>query len=74
MAKGPGEKFCSSCGQVIESLAEICPHCGVRQMNPPSGGESAALPMILNGVLGIFGFLGSAISSPGPQVGASCCC
>ena len=56
--KGPDEKFCTSCGRVIKLLAEICPHCGVRQMHPTSGGESAALPMILNGVLGFFGFMG----------------
>lgn len=23
--------YCSSCGQIIKSEAEICPHCGVRQ-------------------------------------------
>ena len=56
--KGLDEKFCTSCGQAIKSLAEICPHCGVRQMHPPSGGESAAVPVILNGVLGFFGFMG----------------
>jgi TM2 domain-containing membrane protein YozV len=31
--KGPGEKFCHECGEVIRLRAEICPKCGVRQ--PP---------------------------------------
>jgi TM2 domain-containing membrane protein YozV/ribosomal protein L40E len=34
--KGPDEKFCSECGSIIKLRAEICPKCGVRQMNPPS--------------------------------------
>ena len=33
--KGIDEKFCSECGAVIKAKAEICPKCGVRQMNPP---------------------------------------
>jgi TM2 domain-containing membrane protein YozV len=35
VGKGPGEKFCKDCGQVINERAEICPHCGVRQMPSP---------------------------------------
>ncbi len=31
-------KYCSSCGQTIDSRAEICPKCGVRQMYPPYHG------------------------------------
>jgi len=27
---GPDEHFCSSCGEIIKKLAEICPKCGVR--------------------------------------------
>ena len=34
--KGPNEKFCSDCGQVINAKAEICPKCGVRQMRVPN--------------------------------------
>jgi hypothetical protein len=28
---GPDENYCSSCGEIIKSKAEICPECGVRQ-------------------------------------------
>jgi TM2 domain-containing membrane protein YozV len=35
-AKGPDEKFCSECGEIINAKAEICPKCGVRQSPPPS--------------------------------------
>lgn len=35
-AKRADEKFCTECGSVINAKAEICPHCGVRQMPPPS--------------------------------------
>lgn len=31
VAKGPDEKFCSNCGEIIAKSAEICPDCGVRQ-------------------------------------------
>ena len=31
--KHESEKFCSSCGERIKKEAEICPKCGVRQMN-----------------------------------------
>jgi TM2 domain-containing membrane protein YozV/ribosomal protein L40E len=31
--KAVDEKFCSECGAVIKAKAEICPKCGVRQMN-----------------------------------------
>ncbi|MBK1684812.1 NINE protein [Rhodoferax fermentans] len=34
--KAVDEKFCSECGAVIKAKAEICPKCGVRQMNPPA--------------------------------------
>lgn len=30
------EKFCFACGQSIDSRAEICPKCGVRQASAPS--------------------------------------
>lgn len=33
--KASDEKFCSECGALIKARAEICPKCGVRQMNPP---------------------------------------
>jgi TM2 domain-containing membrane protein YozV len=34
--KSDHEKFCSECGQLINTKAEICPKCGVRQMAAPS--------------------------------------
>ena len=61
-AKKPDEKFCTSCGEIIKLMAELCPHCGVRQLPTPGislgGTDDAALPMILNGILGFFGFMG----------------
>ena len=32
--KNADEKFCSDCGSVIKTKAEICPKCGVRQQAP----------------------------------------
>lgn len=40
--KGPDEKFCSECGEIIRARAEICPHCGVRQI--PYGGLGTVAP------------------------------
>lgn len=43
--KGLDEKFCSDCGAVIKTKAEICPKCGVRQMAAPSSlGLGATAP------------------------------
>jgi TM2 domain-containing membrane protein YozV len=33
--RGAHEKYCFECGATIRINAEICPHCGVRQMPPP---------------------------------------
>jgi TM2 domain-containing membrane protein YozV len=30
-SSGPYEQYCSICGEVIKTAAEICPECGVRQ-------------------------------------------
>jgi TM2 domain-containing membrane protein YozV len=35
--KGPDEVYCRDCGSIISERAEICPDCGVRQHDPPSG-------------------------------------
>jgi len=36
----PDEVFCTSCGVVIKEHAEICPECGVRQLEPaPAPGQ-----------------------------------
>ena len=40
--KNVDEKFCSDCGSVIKTKAEICPKCGVRQMAAPSSIDLAA--------------------------------
>jgi len=56
--RGPNDKFCITCGRVINILAEICPHCGVRQIQSPDNTSSVAIPMALNGCLGFFGCMG----------------
>ena len=40
--KNADEKFCSDCGSVIKTKAEICPKCGVRQMAVPSSIDLSA--------------------------------
>jgi len=64
--KAADEKYCSDCGEVIKTKAEICPKCGVRQSSPPSAfgsiannGKSkivAALLALFLGGLGIHKF------------------
>jgi len=61
-----GEKFCKDCGKVIDAKAEICPHCGVRQLPVPNmlgnvapNGKSklaAALLAFFLGSLGVHKF------------------
>ncbi len=36
-ALAPGQKYCSTCGNVLAQAAEICPRCGVRQPGGASG-------------------------------------
>lgn len=38
---GP-QKRCATCDRSIHRLAEICPHCGVRQMPPPAAAQASA--------------------------------
>lgn len=45
--------FCFACGQGIDSRAEICPKCGVRQKS--AGGKSKSTAAILAFFLGGFG-------------------
>jgi TM2 domain-containing membrane protein YozV len=56
----PVENFCRDCGAVIQSRAEICPKCGVRQrMIPSAGGRnrtSAAILALFLGGLGVHKF------------------
>ena len=68
--KGLDEIFCSSCGVFIKKEAEICPHCGVRQLgqhntslNNKQGFAIASL------VLGIVSFFIPFIGSVGGIVG-----
>ena len=37
LGPAPTAKYCHHCGQLIASLAEICPKCGVRQQGVPTG-------------------------------------
>ncbi len=56
---GQGEKYCSSCGEVIDEEAEICPECGVRQKPDVRGGKdrvTAGILAILLGTLGVHKF------------------
>jgi|GEM_PF-4188492 len=39
--KGPDEKYCSECGEIINIKAEICPKCGVRQLNISNNTENS---------------------------------
>ena len=41
VTKGADEKFCSTCGAIIKTVAEICPKCGVRQTATKSIGDSS---------------------------------
>jgi TM2 domain-containing membrane protein YozV len=63
-SKGPDEKFCESCGEIIKLQAEICPKCGVRQKKSPTSGKSkttAGILALLIGGLGVHKFyLGQA--------------
>ena len=59
-ALAAGCKFCFVCGIVLDRRAELCPHCGVRQMMPPGhGGRDkvvAGLLALLLGGLGVHKF------------------
>jgi TM2 domain-containing membrane protein YozV len=58
----PSKKQCRACGQLIHPEAEICPHCGVRQMEPPKpeatpivGRKNKSTAALLGILLGGFG-------------------
>jgi TM2 domain-containing membrane protein YozV len=55
--KASDENFCTSCGNTIKTQAETCLNCGVRQKPDPTKLD-ADTPMLLNGLLGFFGFMG----------------
>lgn len=51
-------KYCHACGSVIDSMAVVCPRCGVIQSAPPAliGSEKKILPaFLLCFFLGVFG-------------------
>jgi len=61
--KGLDEKYCSECGAIIKSKAEICPKCGVRQSSPfanlsavAPNGKSKLAAILFAFFLGSFGF------------------
>lgn len=57
--KGADEMFCKSCGAIIKKEAEICPKCGVRQIQIELTQKSrvtAALLAIFLGGIGIHKF------------------
>ena len=70
---GSDECFCSSCGDIIKKLAEICPKCGVRlRAPPPAAPEKRRQSKFKLGCLSFIGVivvinLISAIVSPGEQ-------
>jgi len=52
LPKGPGEIYCSSCGNRINMNAEICPGCGVRQRKGADKTALALLTFFLGGIGG----------------------
>jgi len=55
----PVESYCRDCGAVIQSRAEICPKCGVRQRVMPTANRNrstAAIFAFFLGGLGIHKF------------------
>jgi hypothetical protein len=48
--KSPDEVFCRSCGELIRKEAEICPHCGVRNLytSPVSDNVSKDYGLLLS--------------------------
>ena len=56
--KSEGEMFCSDCGEVISSKAEICPKCGVRQKSSSTqapNGKSKVAAGVLALIVGSIG-------------------
>lgn len=58
--KGPDEKHCFECGEIIRAKAEICPKCGVRQPDvappQPVGDRNKYVAALLAFFLGGLGF------------------
>jgi TM2 domain-containing membrane protein YozV len=58
-ALGANQQFCSSCGQIISSLAPTCPHCGaptgVKVLPPGASPKLRLVALLLCWFFGIFG-------------------
>lgn len=52
--KNVNEKFCSECGAIIKALAEICPHCGVRQRRAKTAKSNSEKDKFIAGLLALF--------------------
>lgn len=56
---GANQQFCRSCGQIISSLAAVCPHCGAPTglRNIPAGAspKSRLVALLLCFFVGVFG-------------------
>ena len=66
MKAGVGEKYCSTCGEIIRKEAEICPKCGVRQAvqgTSLSRRLAAGILAILLGAFGVHSFYLGKIGS-----------
>lgn len=59
--KGPDEVFCRHCGEVISQHAEICPHCGVRQRDPPGSSLDGLIDELTEGGNPFVAALASAV-------------
>lgn len=60
--KNENEKYCKECGEIINIKAEICPKCGVRQIESPVVNEKQKeqqnkwlVTLLLCWFLGVFG-------------------
>ncbi|TGN19128.1 TM2 domain-containing protein [Leptospira idonii] len=53
------EAFCRSCGNIIKKEAEICPHCGVRQISVSASTTTVSnhwlTALLLCFFIGVFG-------------------
>jgi TM2 domain-containing membrane protein YozV/ribosomal protein L37E len=47
--RAPDEVFCRNCGEAIHEQAEICPHCGVRNRDPPKSSVDSLLDDLTGG-------------------------
>ena len=52
---GPQDMYCRSCGEVIKKEAEICPKCGVKQVQASSVDNKWLTLVLLSFFLGCLG-------------------